>query len=111
MGEFSAVLEQFTSKEGLSADYVTSILEDREGNVWVAINNGLDQFRLSDLAAIELGSAAGGLSLAPGEDGQHSKADGTMTVARVITFSPVTGRERSRRCSTCWFTKQVTISR
>jgi signal transduction histidine kinase len=35
----------FTSSDGLSGDYVNVIFEDREGNVWVATNGGLDRFR------------------------------------------------------------------
>jgi len=35
----------FAPSEGLSGDYVPAILEDREGNIWVATRNGLDRFR------------------------------------------------------------------
>lgn len=69
IGEFSSVLEQFTNKDGLSADYVTYVFQDREGSVWVSTNTGIDQFRASVLAPIVFGSDAGGLSLAPGDDG------------------------------------------
>jgi signal transduction histidine kinase/ligand-binding sensor domain-containing protein len=69
IGEFSNALEQFTSKEGLSADYVTAILEDREGNIWVATRDGIDQFRNSVLAPITLSPAATRLSLVPDYDG------------------------------------------
>jgi signal transduction histidine kinase/ligand-binding sensor domain-containing protein len=39
----------FTASDGLSGDYVLALAEDREGNVWVATNGGLDRFR--ELAA------------------------------------------------------------
>jgi len=35
----------FTQSDGLSGDNVVSLFEDREGNIWVATNNGLDRFR------------------------------------------------------------------
>jgi hypothetical protein len=41
----SDALQTFTSKDGLSADDCNPILEDREGNIWVATRDGLDQFR------------------------------------------------------------------
>ena len=35
----------YTRLDGLSGNTVTSLFEDREGNIWVATNNGLDRFR------------------------------------------------------------------
>ena len=35
----------FTKADGLSGDSIESLFEDREGNVWVATNGGLDRFR------------------------------------------------------------------
>ena len=35
----------FSQADGLSGDHVTSLFEDREGNVWVATLGGLDRFR------------------------------------------------------------------
>src|SRR5580698_9766478 len=70
IGEFSNDIEQYTSKDGLGADYLTAILEDREGNIWVGTRNGLDQFRNSDLVPVNLGSEAIGLQMVPGNDGE-----------------------------------------
>ena len=36
----------FTPTDGLSGGVVSSLLEDREGNVWVATTDGLDVFRI-----------------------------------------------------------------
>jgi signal transduction histidine kinase/ligand-binding sensor domain-containing protein len=47
VAQFSPEAEHFTVKEGLSGDVVASVLEDREGNVWVATLKGLDRFRES----------------------------------------------------------------
>jgi signal transduction histidine kinase/ligand-binding sensor domain-containing protein len=82
IGEFDTVLEQFTSQEGLSADYVTNILEDREGDIWVSTSNGIDQFRPSDLAPINLGPTSDGFSMAPGDEGYVFVAAGV----RVLRF-------------------------
>jgi ligand-binding sensor domain-containing protein/signal transduction histidine kinase len=41
-------LNSFGTSDGLTADYVYTFFEDREGNVWVSTLNGLDRFR--DLA-------------------------------------------------------------
>ena len=35
----------FRDLTGLSGDVIFSLFEDREGNVWVATNGGLDRFR------------------------------------------------------------------
>jgi hypothetical protein len=37
--------EQFTTREGFSADWTASVLEDREGNIWWGTDHGLDRFR------------------------------------------------------------------
>jgi signal transduction histidine kinase/ligand-binding sensor domain-containing protein len=37
--------EEFTVKDGLLSDVVTGMLEDREGNIWVATTRGLERFR------------------------------------------------------------------
>jgi PAS domain S-box-containing protein len=50
--EFGTEVESFTAKDGLSDDVVSSILQDREGNIWVGTNNGLDRFRKTGLTPI-----------------------------------------------------------
>ena len=35
----------FARSDGLSGDFVYSLFEDREGNIWVATDDGLDRFR------------------------------------------------------------------
>ena len=37
--------DRFSQADGLSSDFVQDVFEDREGNVWVCTNNGLDRFR------------------------------------------------------------------
>jgi len=38
------ISDHFGAADGLSGDRVTDILEDKEGNLWVATRNGVDQF-------------------------------------------------------------------
>jgi len=61
--------EAFTHKQGLTTDFATSILEDREGNIWVGTRAGLDRFRDSHLAPIVIPDYALQLALGPGDDG------------------------------------------
>jgi len=37
--------DTFAQSDGLSGDTIQSLFEDREGNIWVSTNNGLDRFR------------------------------------------------------------------
>ena len=46
--QYQGRAEFFTSADGLSGDEIHSLLEDREGNIWIATDDGLD--RLRDLA-------------------------------------------------------------
>ena len=52
--EFSTAVESFTARDGLSDDFVRAILQDREGNIWVGTNNGLDRFRKTNLVPVVL---------------------------------------------------------
>jgi signal transduction histidine kinase/ligand-binding sensor domain-containing protein len=37
--------DRFSLSGGLSGDYINTLFEDREGNIWVATSGGLDRFR------------------------------------------------------------------
>jgi PAS domain S-box-containing protein len=52
IGEFSTAVESFTAKNGLSDDVVRTVLQDREGNIWVGTNKGLDRFRKTNLVSV-----------------------------------------------------------
>jgi len=54
VGISSSAVESFTAKDGLSDDFVRCILRDREGNIWVATDNGLDRFRKTNLIPVVL---------------------------------------------------------
>ncbi len=38
-------VERFTRRDGLSGDFVETLVEDREGNIWVGTTYGFDRFR------------------------------------------------------------------
>jgi len=67
--EFSTAVESFTTKDGLSDDYVRKILRDREGNIWVGTNSGLDRFRQTNLVPLILTFKPQFAAFAPGDAG------------------------------------------
>jgi ligand-binding sensor domain-containing protein len=69
VGIFSTVVESFTAKDGLSDDIVRSILQDREGNIWLGTNNGLDRFHKTNLVPVILPFKTYNAVLAPGNEG------------------------------------------
>jgi len=65
----NVTFESFTSKDGLSSDNSNPVLEDREGNIWVATRDGLDQFRDTALVPVELPKSIIQIAIAPADDG------------------------------------------
>jgi signal transduction histidine kinase len=59
IGRLDSSIEVYTTKDGLSSNYDLSIFQDRDWNIWVGTDRGLDRFRRTSLAH------AGGLSLNP----------------------------------------------
>ena len=47
-------VDEFKQTDGLSGDETTAIYEDRENNLWVATNDGLDRFRNTAVATYAL---------------------------------------------------------
>jgi len=70
IGEFSAAVESFTTKDGLSDDSINAILQDREGDIWVGTHKGLDRFRKTNLVPIPLPFSVPQAVLAPGDNGE-----------------------------------------
>ena len=67
--------EHFSKRDGLSADTIWRILEDTEGAIWVATDQGLDNFR--DLPVLTLAKSALGVSEI---DNVLTTRDGTLWV-------------------------------
>jgi signal transduction histidine kinase/ligand-binding sensor domain-containing protein len=57
----------FTVKDGLSGPIMEAMLQDREGNIWVSTQGGIDRFRRPNLAKIPF--EGGNAALAGGEAG------------------------------------------
>ena len=53
IAQLNQTAEVFTHR-GLTSEAAIPILEDREGNLWVGADNGLDRFRASNLVPITL---------------------------------------------------------
>lgn len=62
--------ESFSALDGLTDNSPNGILEDREGNIWVSSNKGLDRFRHSHLVPVILPSGYRDLTLRAGDDGE-----------------------------------------
>jgi signal transduction histidine kinase/ligand-binding sensor domain-containing protein len=62
--------DTFTTKDGLSDGVAKTILEDREGNVWITTSSGVDRFRPTHIHRLppEVGQL-GSQALAPAENG------------------------------------------
>ena len=83
IGEFSDAIESLTSKDGLSSDYVTCILKDREGSIWVGTSAGLDRFRKGALVPILLPAKFTQKTLVAGDDGNIWVGSMSNALARI----------------------------
>lgn len=63
-------LERFTEREGLTGNAAINLLEDREGNIWIATNKGLNRFRHSQFVPVELPSVNRLSTLMAGNQGE-----------------------------------------
>jgi ligand-binding sensor domain-containing protein len=92
--KFNTAVESFTAKDGLSDDYGRAILQNREGNIWVGTNNGLDRFRKTNLKPVILPFKARYPVLAAGEAGD-------AWVATWVPWCTLTehGRSLAIRCT------------
>lgn len=79
----SNALQTFTSKDGLSADSCLPILEDREGNIWVATRDGLDQFRDTALVPVPFPTSISRIAIAPADSGDIWASGNADKVARI----------------------------
>src|SRR5262249_51996053 len=92
----------FASPDGLSGEYVRSLLEDREGNIWVVTGEGLDRFRdfavstISPKQGLSTGSVSSVLAARDGgvlvgtADGLNRWKDGQIAVYRKNTGHSLT---------------------
>ncbi|MGN6482414.1 sensor histidine kinase [Luteibacter sp.] len=57
--------ERFVERDGLTSDYISAIIQDREGNLWVGGSRGLDRFRASRLLPAPTPSGATDFAIVP----------------------------------------------
>ena len=69
IAQFSKAAEIFTQSDGLTGDFVHCLLQDREGNVWVGTNQGLDCFRQSVIAPVRFPPGSSEFALVAGDEG------------------------------------------
>jgi len=62
-------VERFAERDGLSADDTSALLQDREGNIWVGTDTGLDRFRETLLVPSGLPPGSNDMILIPGDHG------------------------------------------
>jgi signal transduction histidine kinase/ligand-binding sensor domain-containing protein len=67
--------DTFTQRDGLSGDTISALFQDREGNIWVATNRGLDRFR--DFSVVTF-SEKQGFSFALGVGSVMAARDGSV---------------------------------
>jgi len=83
-------MERFSERNGLSAEFVWCLLEDREHNIWVGTQNGLNRFRnekVSTLTQHEGLASESVLALAAG-------AGGTIWASTPIGINRIDGEHR-----------------
>ena len=80
--ETSDTLERFTSRDGLSGDNCIPIIADREGNIWVATRDGLDQFRDTALVPVNMPTSIFRIGIAPADGGDVWISSGWNYVGR-----------------------------
>jgi signal transduction histidine kinase/ligand-binding sensor domain-containing protein len=87
-------VERFTETDDLSDNTVNAVLEDREGNIWVGTDAGLERFRYRNLTWFPLPDETMYFSLVAGDRGEMwtgSRGDREFPVMRVPEGIPVSG--------------------
>ncbi|HKV33558.1 MAG TPA: two-component regulator propeller domain-containing protein [Pyrinomonadaceae bacterium] len=94
VSQSSRDVERFTEEQGLTENVARALLEDREGNMWVGTDGGLDRFRFRNVAWFPFPSGTTHFSLVAGNNGDvWSGSNGTTPwpLARVSDATPVNG--------------------
>jgi signal transduction histidine kinase/ligand-binding sensor domain-containing protein len=91
--------KHFSTQDGLTSDFATTSLVDREGNIWIGTPGGLDKFRSSALEPAPVPDSLGSYALAPlpgGSvligtefDGLQMLNAGTLTRLKQVTLDDV----------------------
>lgn len=79
----------FSSRDGLSADVVRSMLEDGEGNIWIGTSAGLDRLRPRATVVAGFPKHALNFALAPDADGGVVAGTSNLPAMRLSGAEPV----------------------
>ncbi len=83
-------IERFSQPDGLSGDFVWCLLEDREHNVWVGTQNGLNRFRDEKVTTL---TRREGLA-SDNVDALAAGPDGTVWASTSIGINRIDGEHR-----------------
>ena len=78
-GGYAPGAELFTVADGLSGNVVHCMLEDKQGNIWVATSGGLDRFRAANAVEVRLATPYRVRLLAAGRGNVLASDGNTMT--------------------------------
>jgi signal transduction histidine kinase/ligand-binding sensor domain-containing protein len=84
------MIERFSQADGLSNDFVWSFLEDREHNIWVATQNGLNRFREEKVTTL---TRREGL-ISDDVDALAAGSDGSIWAATSVGLLRIDGEHR-----------------
>jgi ligand-binding sensor domain-containing protein len=87
--------ETFTETDGLSDNHATTWLEDREGNIWIGTNYGLDRLRPRNLSWFALQPGVHSFSLIPAANGEIFATSAFGQMVRVADGALVRGAPRN----------------
>jgi ligand-binding sensor domain-containing protein len=84
------IIERFSQLDGLSAEFVWCLLEDREHNIWVGTQNGLNRFRDEKITTLTrreglASDSVGALAAGP---------DGTIWASTSVGINRIDGQHR-----------------
>jgi len=83
-------IERFSQPDGLSGDFVWCLLEDREHNIWVGTQNGLNRFRNEKITTLTRREGLASDSV----DALAAGPDGTVWASTSIGINRIDGEHR-----------------
>lgn len=104
------MLERFRRADGLASDYTAPVLEDKEGNVWIGSNLGINRYRHRNVMALPVqpGAEAGEVTVQAQPDGGVLVTDplgmfraDRAAAARLLRGEPL-GAEYARLRDSAW---------
>ena len=92
--QHSAGVQMLTEKEGLLDSLINAVLEDREGNIWIGSESGLERFRHRNLSWSAMPAKSYFFALVAGENGDvwtEARSSSLLPVMRVQDHKPLPG--------------------